>query len=98
MRASRDIKSRLPALFARRARGQPLFDALVRNAFPALKQGKGADDAGGLPFGEIEIFLDGLRREEGAAAAGILCQFFQARLGRSIEADRKGVCSHMVTV
>jgi hypothetical protein len=44
----------------------------VRYAFAALKGGDSADDAGDLPFIDVEILLDGLGCEEGAAATGAL--------------------------
>jgi hypothetical protein len=50
----------------------PLLDALVRHALAALKGGDRADDAGDLPFIDVEILLDGFGCEEGAAAAGAL--------------------------
>ena len=63
----------------------PFLDALVRHAFAALKGSDGADDAGDLPFVDVEILLDGFRREEGAAATGALGEFLPAGGESSID-------------
>jgi hypothetical protein len=47
----------------------------VGDAFAALKGGDGADDAGHLPFVDVEVFLNGFGREEGATAAIVQRRF-----------------------
>ena len=59
----------------------------MRDTFAALKGGDGADDAGYLPFIDVEVFLDGFGGEEGATAAGAFGELLQSCLGGVIQAN-----------
>jgi hypothetical protein len=78
--------------------GNPFLDALVRDAFAAVKRGDSAENTGDLPLVDVEIFLDGFGREEGPAAAGALGQLLQSRFRGVRKAHRNGVCVHRCTI
>jgi hypothetical protein len=75
---------------ARLPRCGPLPDALVRDAFAAVKRGDGAENAGDLPLVDVEIFLDGFGREERAGASRGARHFFEALLQRVSNAHGDG--------
>jgi hypothetical protein len=67
--------------------GNPFLDAIVRDTLAALKGSDGADDAGHLPFIDVEVFLNGFRCKEGATAPRAFRKLLQSCFGGVIEAN-----------
>jgi hypothetical protein len=75
-----------------------LLDALVRNAFAAVKRGEGSRDAGDLPLVRVEVRGDCLGGKERTGAPCALGEFLEPAFCGAIYADRKCISVHMCTV
>lgn len=75
---------------------------LVGNAPACVHRYDGLFDPGDLPIVDVEIFIEGLCREEGATATRALGELFKTAFNGAIDADRERgcfVCSvHMYTI